>query len=190
MKQTILISLILATVVLTFANATEEFGSKTELKFLSEESQQKTVSQQAPTDFDSYVFALQFPKVQCLRYSGNCEEKIKIVPKNTLTIHGLWPNLDGKAKEDCNTGSEIQVKFEDEDLENLARTYWLSLKDSDDLFWNHEYNKHGLCWSMKFGKSQPEEFFRFVLDVYQKLNINTIIQRAGFVLDETESVQT
>ena len=107
MKQTILISLILATVVLTFANATEEFGSKTELKFLSEEIQQKTVSQQAPTDFYSYVFTLQLPRVQYLRYGGNCEDKIKIV-----------------------------------------------------------------------------------LDVYQKLNINTIIQSAGFVLDETKSVQT
>lgn len=190
MKNTLIISFILATVIISSTKATEEFGSKTQLKFLSEESQQKPLSQ-APMEFDSYVFALQFPKAQCLRYSGSyCEEKIKIVPKNTLTIHGLWPNYDGKQMEDCNQGSEIQVKFEDENLENIARIYWLSLKDKEEPFWNHEYNKHGYCWSQKYGKSKPEDFFRLVLDLYQKLNFNTIIQRAGFVLDETESIQT
>ena len=140
------------------------------------------------TEFDSYVLSIQFPKTQCFKFK-NCEEKLRLIPKNTFTIHGLWPNLNGKPKEDCNIGDVIQVNFTDKKVEKQALTYWKSLKADDKSFWNHEYNKHGLCWNLRYEKKRPEEFFKLVLELYIKHDLNNIVKNAGFILDNSQKIQ-
>ena len=47
----------------------------------------------------------------CLQ-SDDCEIKIKDVPKNILTIHGLWPSIVGQKLVEFNTGKKIDISFE------------------------------------------------------------------------------
>ena len=183
-----LISIITLNIQFIFSNSSEleTFGSKTELKFLSEKSiSQRNLgypTSQTELEFDSYVLSMQLPITQCFKYP-HCHEKILEIPKNTFSIHGLWPNKNGRPIEDCNTGDQIDIVFSDHKLESLVKRYWKSLKDDDKSFWDHEYNKHGYCWSMRYRKT-PEEFFRNVIDLYLKLDLEDIIFKAKFNLQE------
>jgi ribonuclease I len=181
-----LLTIFIATTTIINLETSENFGSNSELKFLSDDGIYTTPSDTA-TDFDSYVFSLQLPKPQCFLYSQNkCEAKLESVPKNTFTIHGLWPNLGGKQKEDCNLGNIIPVEFKDKSVETKAETIWKSFKDDNESFWNHEFNKHGYCWNLKYGKTETQDFFKFVMELYDKLEFGSIIHRAGFSFKQDE----
>ena len=167
----------------------ENFGSKSELKFLSEESLERNMhASDTATEFDSYVLAMQLPITYCFKYT-QCHEKLVGIPKNTFTIHGLWPNLHGHQKEDCNIGDTIDVMLDESNLVNDARRYWKSLKDDDKSFWDHEFNKHGYCWALRYQKSNPKEFFRFVIDLYLKLDLENAINKANFIPRQNEPIQ-
>jgi ribonuclease T2 len=43
--------------------------------------------------------------------------------------------------------TEILTAFNRTDLLEYMQTYWKDYKGNDDLFWQHEWSKHGTCIS-------------------------------------------
>ena len=124
--------------------------------------------------YDSYVMAVQWSNGYCK--ANNCGKKADHIDKNTMTIHGLWPSLkSGQYLETCTSG----VSIEDDGtplFENLKQ-YWPSLsKNTNEVFWEHEYNKHGFCVVEEYGWDGYEEYFEFVLDLFLKEYKDLIIK--------------
>ena len=134
-------------------------------------------------DYNMYVFSIQMTTTLCLTSPKVCEDKMETVPKNVMTIHGLWPSVIGEKLEDCNTGDQIDVIIKDEDLQLKMQQYWPSLKGGDKSFWDHEYNKHGYCWVQKYEKDGPEDFFGMTMALYEKKGLDKIILNGGFEIE-------
>lgn len=123
--------------------------------------------------YDMYVFAIQWATTMCL-YTPGCTEKMKPIPKNEMSIHGLWPNLkSGKRLPDCHTGPEILIGEDDFPL--TMKQYWPSLVKSNTEFWTHEYNKHGYCYSVQNKEPEPSKYFENSLKVFFEKEINMLI---------------
>lgn len=130
----------------------------------------------AVPDYDMYVFAVQWGKTMCISGGSSCENRLKNIPANHMSIHGLWPSLkSGSRLPDCNTGAEISIVDDGSSTFQTARKYWPSLTGSNEKFWNHEYNKHGYCYSNKIGDFDYKKYFDKALAVFQSKSINTLI---------------
>jgi ribonuclease I len=130
--------------------------------------------------YDYYFFALQWGATMCLKEGKTCYEKLKQIPSNELSIHGLWPSLlKGKNLEECNKGTQIVI--EDNEKMNKIRKYWISLnQNTNSKFWGHEYNKHGYCYNKKKNVDVNNYLFYFnqALDIFTKNKLNVLIINA------------
>ena len=147
------------------------------------------VSQMSPTTYDHYVLALQVPSTMCIK-DYNCQNYIGNVAANTPTLHGLWPSLTGTNTDsyDCNQGSTVEITLSDNStLLSNAEYYWGSLDGSDSSFWTHEYNKHGYCWMERYGHSNSDTFFNYVLNYYLNQGYQNIFQN-GFDIQSGSDV--
>ncbi|KDQ63313.1 hypothetical protein JAAARDRAFT_694743 [Jaapia argillacea MUCL 33604] len=106
-------------------------------------------------------------------YTGY-EEVGQLLPKDSWTIHGLWPdNCDGTYQQYCDfsrqydpspspaklpngtvippwTGPTIDtfvMAFNRWDLLDYMKTYWVSQGSPNPSFWAHEFSKHATCTS-------------------------------------------
>ncbi|UPX15714.1 Ribonuclease T(2) [Ascochyta rabiei] len=75
-------------------------------------------------------------------------------PANSWTIHGLWPdNCDGTYKSTCDSSrayTDISCTLKNRgatDILNYMETYWKDYQGNDESFWEHEWSKHGTCYS-------------------------------------------
>ena len=129
---------------------------------------------QTKQDFDSYVMAVQWSNGYCL--ANSCGSKADHVYKNTMTIHGLWPSLkSGKSLSDCTSG--VTIKDDGSSLFTNMKQYWpsFSATNTNEWFWEHEYNKHGYCMVEEYGWDGYEEYFEFVIELFLKTYKNLII---------------
>lgn len=76
---------------------------------------------------------------------------------------------------DCNTGKAIPVKIQDKNLESSMKLYWTSYTGGDVQFWEHEYNKHGYCYTNKSHTEGYEPFFRTALNLYIDYKLDSLI---------------
>lgn len=96
-----------------------------------------------------------------------------------MTLHGLWPSLStGNQLEICNQGDKIEVVDDGSELFKEMRTYWLSVTSRDESFWEHEYNKHGYCYSAKYKDFSQKNFFQLVMDLFKKYELDRLVTRA------------
>ena len=127
--------------------------------------------------YDYYFFALQWGASMCQKEGKICYEKLKKIPKNEISIHGLWPSIfKGTSLEECNTGT--QIKIIDDDKMNKIREYWISLnQNSNSDFWGHEYNKHGYCYNMREYKdgSNYHIYFNKALEIFKNKKLNKLV---------------
>ncbi|KAH9049354.1 ribonuclease T2 [Lactarius hengduanensis] len=106
-------------------------------------------------------------------YTG-LEKRGQLLPKNSWTIHGLWPdNCDGSFESYCDlsrqydptpspnvlpdgtlvpayNGSGVDtfiLKFGRLDLLDYMEKYWVSQGSPNKAFWAHEFSKHATCTS-------------------------------------------
>lgn len=95
-----------------------------------------------------------------------CEDKLKnVVKKNTFTLHGLWPSLrNGQRIPECHKGT--QIKPDGSAVYTQMSHFWPSFKGDNIPFWDHEYNKHGFCYSQHTKTTDPKAFFEKVIEVY------------------------
>lgn len=135
----------------------------------------KNLRNSVPT-YDMYVFAVQWGKTLCVSGGSACETRLANIPKNHMSIHGLWPSLkSGSQISTCNTGTQVSIVDDGSSTFISARKYWPSLTGANTDFWNHEYNKHGYCYSNKIGNFDYKLYFKKALDVFTSKKINTLI---------------
>nr|VWO96755.1 Ribonuclease T2 [Ganoderma boninense] len=105
-------------------------------------------------------------------YTG-FEKRGQLLPKDSWTIHGLWPdNCDGSYEQYCDlsrqydptppahlpngtpipayTGPSIDTfvaEFGRLDLLDYMNKYWVSQGSLNSAFWGHEFSKHATCTS-------------------------------------------
>ena len=137
--------------------------------------------------YDIYVLAVQWGSTLCLTKGTTCYEKLKQIPKHSMSIHGLWPSLStGATLPDCNSGAQIDIIDNGSSTFLKMRQYWPSLTGTNKEFWDHEYNKHGYCFNLRhlIDEDVYEFYFQRVLDIFFNLKINSLItDLAGDVED-------
>lgn len=114
----------------------------------------------------------------CLN-SAQCQDKMKDLPKNVFTMHGLWPSYaSGQQIGDCNKGTDVQIVEDQSDLFLEMDKKWPSYTSPNTKFWSHEYNKHGFCYRNKYNIPDYKEFFRFAMNAFEKHSLDLAMQRA------------
>jgi ribonuclease I len=141
--------------------------------------------------YDIYVLAVQWGSTMCLTSGETCYEKLKQIPRHSMSIHGLWPSLSsGASLADCNSGEDITVSDNGSNTFLTMRQYWPSLTSTNQYFWSHEYNKHGYCYIKKYEYDDQdyEYYFQKVLDLFFNYEINTLIIDLAGDADDGEYV--
>lgn len=123
-----------------------------------------------------------------------------IGPKESWTIHGLWPdNCDGTWEEFCDPArystdvTAVLNKFGKTDTLNYMKTYWRSNNNNDDGLWQHEWNKHGTCMSTyepkcytNYQKDQAvADYMDKTVELFKGLDTYKILAAAGILPSET-----
>ena len=143
-------------------------------------------------EYDIYILSVQWGSTMCLTQGQDCYEKMKKVPRHQMTIHGLWPSLStGKNLDYCNPGADIPIEDSgSENFENMKK-YWPSLnKNPNEVFWEHEFNKHGYCYLKKYNYdgNKYEIYFKKVLDLFFNFKINNLMINIAGDADDGEYV--
>ncbi|EFX78360.1 hypothetical protein DAPPUDRAFT_53622 [Daphnia pulex] len=110
-------------------------------------------------DWDSLIFTVHWPVTTCLIWKEGKPAHTCILPENHVwTIHGIWPNEEGKEGPFfCN-----RTWVFDPDRIGTLRPQLLKVwpnihgNDTDDSLWKHEWEKHGTCAALdpKFGSEE------------------------------------
>ncbi|KAI1608042.1 ribonuclease T2 [Exophiala viscosa] len=109
-------------------------------------------------------------------YTG-LESQGQLLPPNTWTLHGLWPDFcNGSYTQYCDLSRQFDpapspnttnglangtvvppykgpgvdtfiTNFSRYDLLNYMNTYWTNQGASNEAFWAHEFSKHATCYS-------------------------------------------
>ena len=110
-------------------------------------------------------------------------------PTDSWTIHGLWPNnCDGTYQENCDSSraytniTEILQAGGATATLDYMQTYWLSDDESDEAFWDHEWETHGTCFSTLDTDCYPEyqtgdevvDFFDRTVALFKTLDTYTV----------------
>ncbi|KAK2946936.1 putative Ribonuclease [Blattamonas nauphoetae] len=138
-----------------------------------------------PGDYNMLFLSTMYAASQCLKYGA----KPGIGPirgTNEFTIHGLWPNFNAsKYPSECNSSYPFNMK-EIEDLPNLKRN-WVSNVNPDEVFYTHEWSKHGTCATDLLPTIR--DYFTKTLELHEGLNLQEIFRRAGFEPSSTKQYQ-
>jgi len=116
-------------------------------------------------------------------------------PTDSWTIHGLWPdNCDGSFNQDCDRSrvyTDISGLLNSQgatDTLSFMETYWVDINGNNERFWQHEWGKHGTCYSTLDPTCLPDgsptgaeavAFFQTVVNLFQQYNIYQALAAAG-----------
>ncbi|KAI9296318.1 RNase Sy [Neoconidiobolus thromboides FSU 785] len=115
-------------------------------------------------------------------------------PKDAFTVHGLWPNnCDGSFGPNNGCDSTRQytdlknIVAVDTSLETQMNTYWASYKGDNPSFWEHEWGKHGTCYSIyepkcytAFQRGQDaRDYFKTALTLRTKFDLYNTLKSSG-----------
>ena len=120
-------------------------------------------------EYDMYFFTILWLGTTCHQKGWQCYDRIQNVPKNTFTIHGLWPNLrNGTIVDFCHGANDIEIEIKDTNLFNFMNKSWVSGYHTNEYFWGHEYNKHGYCYNQKKGYNvnEYEKYFQKSKEIF------------------------
>ncbi|CDR47602.1 CYFA0S34e00518g1_1 [Cyberlindnera fabianii] len=121
-------------------------------------------------------------------------------PEDAFTIHGLWPdNCDGSYDQYCDKSMEITNPKEivgsyNEELLSYMETYWKDYKGDDESLWEHEFNKHGTCYSTLkptcYGDNMTDheyvyDYYRETVELYETLPTYQWLKDADIVPSTT-----
>ncbi|KAJ9066442.1 hypothetical protein DSO57_1009427 [Entomophthora muscae] len=117
-------------------------------------------------------------------------------PIEEFTLHGLWPGdcetgmgpWEGCKVGATSTGSDVDYDVE---LKADMEKYWVSDRNDNQGFWDHEWNKHGTCLStvreecsrgkedgpphIRYFKTSLKEYKKY--KVYDELTRNSVVPR-------------
>lgn len=105
--------------------------------------------------YDYNMLVLDWRPAQCL--DRKCRQGYV---ENSFNIHGLWPkNSDGSWPEYC-SDKPISITA---DTELYLLSYWNSYSKSIRKFWEHEWLKHGTCFTPEL---DSEKYFQLAIAMY------------------------
>ena len=123
-------------------------------------------------------------------------------PADHWTIHGLWPDFcDGTFPQYCDESRQytniscILESYGKTDLLNYMNTYWKDYQGQDQTFWEHEWGKHGTCYSTLkptcYTDYTPQEevadFFQQTVDLFKGLDTYGFLKNASIVPSTTKN---
>ncbi|QSZ35810.1 hypothetical protein DSL72_006932 [Monilinia vaccinii-corymbosi] len=123
-------------------------------------------------------------------------------PEDSWTIHGLWPDhCDGTYDSNCDSSRQyssitnILKNAGQTSLLSYMNTYWVSDSESNELFWEHEWNKHGTCistldpscYSSYTTGAEVVDFFNVAVDLFKTLPTYDWLANAGIVPSTTKT---
>ncbi|KAI0734404.1 ribonuclease T2-like protein [Fomitopsis betulina] len=123
-------------------------------------------------------------------------------PTDSWTIHGLWPNYcDGSYPSSCDSSrdyDDITTLLEDQgasDTLTYMQEYWQSDDESDEKFWEHEWDKHGTCYTTLatdcFSDYETGEdavtFFETAVTLFQQLPTYDWLSDAGITPSDDQT---
>lgn len=123
-------------------------------------------------------------------------------PSKSWTIHGTWSDFcDGTYPQFCDPDRQytnITQILEAEGripLLKYMKKYWKDYQGNDESFWEHEFNKHGTCFStLKPScyvdyKPQQEvgQYFRTTVDLFKTLPSYEFLGDAGIIPSTTKT---
>jgi ribonuclease T2 len=113
-------------------------------------------------DFDFYVLALSWSPSYCAEKGGDADpQQCGLAKKLGFTVHGLWPQFERGAPQDCGAGNvdrEILKKID-------------AIMPSDGLA-RHEWQKHGTC----SGLSQSA-YFETIAEAVRRVEIPAVFKQ-------------
>ncbi|KAF9920403.1 ribonuclease T2-like [Linnemannia zychae] len=132
-------------------------------------------------------------------------------PSDAFTLHGLWPDTclgrQGPAS-GCDYNriyNDVESKLANfkglpSGFMDQMRTYWGSNSYSNNVFWSHEWSKHGTCFSTLnpscYSNSQtyiPDQdvysYFKQGLDLRRQYNIYAALSNAGILPGSTPETE-
>ena len=104
------------------------------------------------TNYSYYVFAVQ-------RWCGQSQP-------NTYDIHGLWPQYNSTAYPTYCTNVTYDPNMP-QDMLNKMNDLWNTCENNTQL-WEHEWKKHGSCFSAQTGLDQIT-YFNTALNIYDQI---------------------
>ena len=127
--------------------------------------------------YDMYFYTILWLGTTCHMKGKQCYERIKHVPKNVFTVHGLWPNYrNGTLPDWCHGDNDIEIDIHDKELGDFMNKYYVSGYHTQPYFWGHEYNKHGSCYNLRQGHNvnDYEIFFKITKDMFVNNNFENL----------------
>jgi hypothetical protein len=89
--------------------------------------------------------------------------------RGDLTLHGLWP----QSKINCSNEQfdpKLVAPIRDE-----MNKFWYSYKahtsEADEVFWSHEWSKHGTCYKQSHPGTTQLEYFAKALDIHHNIGM-------------------
>jgi hypothetical protein len=83
----------------------------------------------------------------------------------------------GKLLGQCNIGTRVNVNIKGE-TRNKMNLYWGSLKDTNQGFWDHEYNKHGDCYTKRYNLPNEQQYFDDTMYTYEYYELHKLMEDA------------
>ncbi|CAD6439413.1 c2e0aad9-c602-4579-8915-b5cc87215f2c [Sclerotinia trifoliorum] len=123
-------------------------------------------------------------------------------PSDSWTIHGLWPDhCDGTYDSNCDSSrayssiTNILSAAGQTSLLSYMNTYWVSDDSTNEVFWEHEWSKHGTCistlepscYSSYTTGAEVVDFFNVAVDLFKILPTYTWLANAGIVPSSTKT---
>ncbi|KAH8099754.1 ribonuclease T2 [Cristinia sonorae] len=116
-------------------------------------------------------------------------------PSDSWTIHGLWPdNCDGTFGQDCDPSraytdiADLLSSQGASDTLSFMKEFWVDINGQNEQFWEHEWSKHGTCYStletscLPSGSPRGAEavaFFNTVVKLFKSLPTYQFLADAG-----------
>lgn len=135
-------------------------------------------------DYDFYVFTVSWSDSFCktLQKPADCYSRIQALHDHRiLRIHGLWPSRkDGVFLKSCNdSGHYVTIPDSDEEPFITMSQIWPSLNSNGEKhFWEHEFNKHGYCYTKRNDIATYQPYFEKAVEMYNQLGVKDAMNNA------------
>ena len=116
----------------------------------------------------SYINSLFTPNNESFYYLSLINDNNK-----GWSIHGLWPQYSKKSYPTFCKVVDFDIKSLNPIIQDLHK-HWYSTLEKDDLFWEHEWKKHGSCM---FSNSDELSYFKKALELYVTVIEGDIIKK-------------
>lgn len=104
-------------------------------------------------------------------------------------IHGLWPGYQVGWPQYCNNNSQYDPTVIQPALYQQMSTLWIGMNESNDMFHEHEWTKHGTCWNDQINfvnqSQKMNDFFTKVISIAQEFDFYQTLALYNITPSET-----